>query len=77
MTLQRVQEILAGDWYACFGTIKKGQDRKYPIRPSIIEQRKQAGATLVQEWDYGWRENGQVAMGRPILQDPLTRRTGM
>ena len=28
MTLQRGQEILAGDWYACFSTIKKGQDCK-------------------------------------------------
>ena len=28
MTLQRGQEILAGDWYACFVTLKKGQDCK-------------------------------------------------
>ena len=28
MTLQRGQAILAGDWYACFVTIKKGQDCK-------------------------------------------------
>jgi uncharacterized protein YgiM (DUF1202 family) len=28
LTLQRGQEILAGDWYACFVTIKKGQDCK-------------------------------------------------
>ena len=28
MILQRGQEILAGDWYACFVTIKQGQDCK-------------------------------------------------
>jgi hypothetical protein len=28
MTLQRAQEILAGDWYACNVTVKKGQDCK-------------------------------------------------
>ena len=28
MTLQRGQEILAGDWYACFVTIKQGRDCK-------------------------------------------------
>jgi len=28
MTLQRGQEILAGDWYACYVTVKKGQDCK-------------------------------------------------
>jgi hypothetical protein len=28
MTLKRGQEILAGDWYACFVTIKQGQDCK-------------------------------------------------
>jgi hypothetical protein len=28
MTLRRGQEILAGEWYACFVTIKTGQDCK-------------------------------------------------
>jgi hypothetical protein len=28
MTLQRDQEILAGNWYACFVTIKQGKDCK-------------------------------------------------
>ena len=32
---------------------------------------------LVREWDYDPRENGQVALGRPILQDARARCTGM
>jgi len=31
----------------------------------------------MREWDDGPRENGQVALGRPILQDARARRTGM
>ena len=32
---------------------------------------------LAREWDYDRRENGQMAMGGAILQDPLTRFTGV
>jgi hypothetical protein len=32
---------------------------------------------FIQEWDHNPREDGQVALGRPIFQDAFPRRKGL
>ena len=37
----------------------------------------QGKSAVIRSWADVWRENGQVALGRPILQNVRARRTGM